>query len=356
MYPVREVSNALQTSIDEVAEALRGNSSFSLLTHVQPDADALGSMLALGMALKQMGKSVTCCTLGSERLRFLPGYERLAEPPRRDPGADVLVYLDCATLARAEPLTDQMPQAELDRPDQNCPDQRDGQRNRALVINIDHHISNEGFGDIIWIDPQSSSVGEMMWLLFTELGTDVDGDMAANLYASIVNDTGQFAFHNTTRRTHEVAGALLHHEFGVNTIHKKLFYERSLAQTRLLARALDSLWLRHDGRVAVMQLSREDFAGAGLGSDDSEGFINQAMNVSGVLTGMFVREVEPELCRVSFRSRGHVDVNVLAGCFGGGGHVRASGCTLNMSLAQALPLLLEALDAAVYDARGDVQG
>ncbi|MCL1853239.1 MAG: bifunctional oligoribonuclease/PAP phosphatase NrnA [Peptococcaceae bacterium] len=318
----------------EVAAALRENDSFALLAHVQPDADALGSMLALGMVLEKMGKSVCYCTQGSERLSFLPGYERLAQQPCLGSDPVVKVYLDCATLARADALTDESRMQECER--RTC-----------LTINIDHHVSNDGYGDMVWIDSQSSSVGEMLWLLFSELGVGIDDAIAANLYASIVNDTGQFAFHNTTRRTHDVAGALLRHDFGVNTIHKKLFYERSLSQTKLLARALESLCLFHENTVAVMKLTQHDFAEVGVDSDDCEGFVNQAMNISGVLTSMFVKEVETGLCRVSFRSRGQIDVNLLAGLFDGGGHVRASGCTLNMPLTQALPLLMDALNGAV---------
>jgi len=321
--------------LNEVAAALRENRTFALMTHVQPDADALGSMLALGMVLEQMGKTVCYVTQGSERLDFLPGYKNLAQPHRclsADP--DAVIYLDCANLDRADLTTDM-----------------GAVRSEGLIINIDHHVSNNGYGDIAWIDPRSSSVGEMLWLLFAELDVGINSEIAANLYASIVNDTGQFAFHNTTQRTHDVAGALLSYEFGVNTIHKKLFYERTLTQTRLLARALESLSLSWSGTVAVMKLSQQDFAEEGVGADDCEGFVNQAMNISGVLTAMFVKEVAPELCRVSFRSRGQIDVNLLAGLFGGGGHVRASGCTMKMPLSLALPQLMEALNAVVSESR-----
>ena len=324
--------------LNEVAAALRRKSLFALRTHVQPDGDALGSLLALGAALEQMGKSVVYCAESSERLSFLPGYEKVGRVS--DSGSvesapvEVVIYLDCATQDRS-----------LEGKETST---RNKERNtRALVINIDHHVSNEGFGDIQWIDTGASSVGEMLWLLFQELGIVIDETIAANLYVSIINDTGQFAFSNTTQRTHEVAGALISHEIGVSNLHKKVFYEKSREQTKLLGRALANLSFLDEGEVAVMYLSRDDFDAVGI-DDDCEGFIAQAMNIRGVQTAVFVKEKDPQMCKVSFRSR-RIDVNRVAAQFGGGGHVRASGCTLKMPLAQALPLLREVLEKAEGD-------
>ena len=312
---------------NKIAEIVRLQNRFGLYTHTKPDGDALGSLLALGLALEKLGKSVHYCSEGMPSLDFLPGYAKLEAEACHD--VDVIIYVDCANCER------NALQTSAARDERNFPP--------PMIINIDHHISNTQFGDVYWIDPASSSVGEMLWFLFEEMGITVDYDMAMNLYTSIVTDTGRFAFYNTTRRTHEVAGRLLETGIEVGPLHTRLFDEKTLPQIKLLAQALNGLYLTGEGRIAVMGLKNEDFTRLGLDSNSSEGFIQMAMDIEGVQAAVLLKESEPGVLKVSLRSRGQIDVNWLASQFGGGGHVRAAGCTLRMPFDQGTALVQTAI-------------
>ena len=169
------------------------------------------------------------------------------------------------------------------------------------MLNLDHHISNQNFGQYNWVDPTASASGELAFAIIKELGGVIDHDIATNLYTAIVTDTGSFQYGNTTAQTHRFAAELLE-DIDLVRIHHYLYDQRPLAQVKLLQRAVSSLYLKADGQIAVMILTRHDFIECEAEDSLSEGLINQGRSIAGVEVAVLLREIEPEGVRVGLRS------------------------------------------------------
>ncbi|MDA8227132.1 MAG: bifunctional oligoribonuclease/PAP phosphatase NrnA [Desulfitobacterium hafniense] len=312
--------NAIQGFIEELRKAPK----VALFSHVSPDGDCIGSMLAIGLALEKIGKEVQFYNQDPmpKNLSFLSGASRL-RPHANELLPDTILFVDCADIRRAGvslPLLE-----------------------GKVLLNLDHHVSNQLFGAYNWVDVEASATGEIARTLILSLGIEIDLDIATNLYTAIVTDTGSFQYSNTTAKTHRIAAELLEAGIDLLNIHNRLFDQKPMAQIKLLTRALNSLELYANGMLGVISLSRKDFRESLAEDCLSEGLINHARSIEGVEVAVLIREVDSGGVKIGFRSNVWFDVNKTASKFGGGGHMRASGCSLDLSMQEAKIKIVSAI-------------
>ncbi|SPF55237.1 DHHA1 domain protein [Candidatus Desulfosporosinus infrequens] len=317
------------SSKKELIEVLRKAPTVALFSHVSPDGDCVGSMLAIGLALEKMGKEVHFYNPDPlpSYLTFLPGSSRISQD-LPNPQPETLLFVDCTDFQRANlSLSEISPE--------------------SMVLNLDHHISNQFFGQFNWVDAQASASAEIALSLINQLGVEIDGDIATNLYVAIVTDTGCFRYSSTTAQTHRLTAELLDRGLDLSRIHHNIFDQKPLAQIKLLQCALSGLEIRSDGQLGVMILSLEDFRKCGAEQELSEGLVNYAQSVEGVEVVVLLKEVGSREIKVGLRSNLWLNVNEIAAKFGGGGHKRAAGCTLQFPMAEAKQNIITAIEEAL---------
>ncbi len=304
---------------------VRAKSSFLITGHMRPDGDLCGTAIALRSALVGLGRKarVVLPEETPERYRHMDGSEYLEVFDGSKLEADAVFVLDSAGLDRIGPVADALP-------------------GNAPIVSIDHHLSNDGFGDVSWVEPEYSSTGEMLYELAKEGGWPLPGVACRGLYAAIVTDTGRFSYSNTRAGALRTAAELV--ELGVSPVAmaRLLYRSKSERELRLQERALASLKLASDGRMSTMSLYFSDFQELGAKPADAQDLAALTVSMAGVELGAFLYELKAgKVTKVSLRSTGTVDVSDLAARFGGGGHAAASGCQLDMPLDQARELLVE---------------
>jgi bifunctional oligoribonuclease and PAP phosphatase NrnA len=322
------------SAASQMAEELRKAPNVALFSHVSPDGDCLGSMLAIGLALEKLGKEVYLVNPDPipQNLSFLPGVDKI-QKTLPEPLPQTLLFVDCGDLQRANLGPEQIP---------------DG----SIVLNLDHHVSNDRFGTLNWVDAEASASGELALALIRELQVKLNQEIAINLYTAILTDTGSFQYSNTTAQTHRLAAELLETGLDLVNIHHQIYDQKPLAQVKLLQCALAKLQLFADGKCAVMLLSLEDFEKTGAEESLSEGLVNHARSIQGVEVAVLLKEVESGKIRAGLRSNLWFNVNETAVRFGGGGHKRAAGCTFMTSLEEAKRLIVQAIEEDMNIGRG----
>ena len=322
-----------RSSMDKMIDSLRKAPEVALFSHVSPDGDCIGSMLAVGLSLEKLGKKITFYNPDPvpRNLAFLPGASRInSELP--DFRGKTLLFIDCSDLQRVNLSKADIPE-------------------KSVVLNLDHHISNEYFGHHNLVNPKASASGEIAYMLIKELGVEISVDIAANLYTALVTDTGCFQYGNTTAQTHRLTAELLEKGLDLALIHHHIFDQKPLAQIKLLQYALNGLEIHADGQLAVMSLSIEDFQKSGAGQELSDGLVNHARSIAGVEAAVLLREVGPELIKGGLRSNLWLNVNEIAAKFGGGGHQRAAGCTFKTSMSEAKQKIVAEIEEALKAGR-----
>jgi phosphoesterase RecJ-like protein len=320
-------------TVRQILDALSRHREFVVACHVNPEGDALGSALALKAFLEEQGKHVKtfCQDPVPHILEFLPGSETVISRISELDLPEAILIVDCAELERTgEEFTQFVA---------NFQDKTSGP-----VINIDHHESNNLFGDINLVRPEASSTCEILYDLFQTSAQDISLTNATCLYTGLVHDTGSFQFPNTTARTLKTGASLVRIGVRPAEVSRNLYENQAPARLKLLALALLTLRFEDNGRRAEMVLTSEMFQKTGTAADAAEGFINYLSAVQGVEVAMLFREQSPKIYKVSFRSREHVDVGKVAASLGGGGHRQASGASLEGSLEQVRNLVHARLD------------
>ncbi len=309
------------------AEVIKTAGSFLLASHMHPDGDAIGSMIGLGLALRDIGKNVAIIS-GQPvppSYHFLPGSEMVSTPQgvhgRR---FDCGIVLDCTGLER-------LPE-EVNKLFDCC----------GTLINIDHHVSNDFFGAVNIVDSSASATAEILYQVLSALKIGISPDVATNLYAALVTDTGSFRYQNTTNRCHLVASLLLERGADHHLVQQCLNEQKTLASIRLLQKGLSTLSLDQEGQVAWMTISRLNCLDEGCRMEESEDLINYPKSIAGVEIAVLFKEIGDHEVRIGFRSKSFADVNALAGRFGGGGHMRAAGCTVKGTLQEVEALVIDA--------------
>jgi phosphoesterase RecJ-like protein len=306
----------------EVIDRIRRGRRVLTFCHENPEADALGSALAIALLVEGSGGVATpvCSDPMPEMYRFLPGMDRfVTAPPAGD--YDLLVVCDCGELSRVGPVLES---------------HRD-LFERVPILDIDHHASNATFGAFDWVDPHSSATCEMATLLAWRMGVPLtawDGMLAAALSAGVVMDTGNFQHPNTTPRTLVVAAALREAGAPLSDIARRIYRTKPASQLILFGRVLSRLEEAAGGRIVWSTLELADLAAAGASAEESEGLVDMLAQARDADVALLFKEAAGET-RVSVRTREAVDATVLTRTFGGGGHARAAGATVYMPLAEA---------------------
>ncbi len=305
-------------SLEEVADLLRRGKKAVICGHTMPDGDSVGSVLAMSFLFSALGieNHVVTPDIIPAAYSFFPGMERVRTINGFPPGCDLAVILDCTDFDR---LGDELSERIRKVPN---------------TVNLDHHISNREFGTLNYVDATASAAAEIVFALIRLMGIPLTEEMAVNLYAAIVMDTGSFRFDNTTARTYEIAAELTRTGIKAAEINADLFEKKDLVHLKLLGYALTCLQTAAAGRVAWAALPLEVMHRFGALDEHADGIINYPRMLDGVEIGLLFREIEAGKVKVGFRSKKHIDVNKLAAAFGGGGHPRAAGCIITGSLAE----------------------
>ncbi|MCE9582692.1 MAG: bifunctional oligoribonuclease/PAP phosphatase NrnA, partial [Planctomycetes bacterium] len=212
----------------------------------------------------------------------------------------------------------------------------------ARVVNIDHHASNPRFGAVNWVEPESGSVGEMVYALGKEAGWKIDRDAAVCLYVAVVTDTGRFMFPSTRPSTHLMAAELLRLGVEPGAINREIWGSKSLAELRLHAEAIRAVRTAEGGRIAWTKLTQQMFDECGITPTESQDYVSMAKSIKGVEVAMLLRPMDSGEVKLSVRTEASCDAAALCAKFGGGGHKRAAGATLKMSLEAAEKAAVEA--------------
>lgn len=294
--------------VAEILDQLMNRNRFLLMTHVDPDADGIGSMLALGRSLTDAGKTVVLLTPKTLEgpLRNLKGSDRIGQRLHPKATCDVAVALDCAEKSRLGDLADFF-----------------DEHNHTL--NIDHHETNDAFADVNLIDPAASSTGELVYRILKMGRFSVHSEVASNLFAAIQTDTGSFKYSNTTPAAMRMGAELIEAGARPWDISREVMDGYGVERLKLLELALSTLEFHFHDRLGMMTLRRDMFEQAGAGPTDSERFVDYPRFVHGVQVAAALREIDKDHYKFSLRSDHSVNVARLAATFGGGGHKRAAG-------------------------------
>ncbi len=324
-----------QKIINTIADIIHRNDNILITTHIRSDPDGISSELALFYLLISMKKNVTIINDSPfpDSLNFLIGKNKLAVnditpefitnsifdaskyQPKSAPAFEVVISLDTPNFARLGKTYEMVPKD-------------------TTVINIDHHISNEYFGDINWVRPHACSTGEMIYDFFKETGQEITPAIATSLYTSIITDTGRFVHANTTPKCLRIASDLI--ELGANPseIAKHLYQTVSFSELKLQAMTINSIKLEAEGKISVLWLTKNMINEAGAAKDiDTQIFTDTPLSIENVEVGVMLKEFNNNNeIKVSLRSKNDIDVNEIAKTFGGGGHIKASGCEIKGSI------------------------
>ncbi len=314
-------------SAQEVVAELRRRGSFVMVSHVKPDGDTLGAGLALGLALKSLGKRVAYFQQDSvpRNLRFLPDAEFVRRTLPSDLPADTLyIFCDMSDWRRAG---EHLPQVE-----------------RENMLDIDHHLGNSLFGKLNFVLENECSTGSVVMYLLRGLGVTIDRRIATCILATIMTDTGGFMHSNTTPAALELAAELMRHGADKEEITQEVFLRKRVAATKLLARIIEAMRLEYDGRYCYSYVDDAMLAETGADGEDTEDTVNTLLGQEGVDVAALFKAIEGEI-RVSLRSSGRLNVQAAAQRLGGGGHFRASGLTYHGSLQEAFAAVEAALVA-----------
>jgi phosphoesterase RecJ-like protein len=321
------VGNRAGDPAGEILRVLSNGERFLVCSHARPDGDAVGSVLAFGMLLEQMGKRADLVT--ADRIpavyRFLPGAGGIRSALRVHGPYDAAILLECDGLERS------------------------GLRGleEFFVINIDHHISGRFYAHLNWIDRTAASVGELVYRLVKAAGARITPEMAACLYTTVLTDTGSFTYGAVGASTFALARELVLAGADPTAIAREVYYSAPASKVMLLGAALNKL--HREGKLACLWITNQDMVRTRAAEEDCEGIVNFALGIAGVEAAAFLRELPEGRIRLSLRGKGKIDVAAIAGKLGGGGHENAAGCTLEGPLERALDEILTELRRAVDD-------
>jgi phosphoesterase RecJ-like protein len=317
------------TDLAAVAEAIRANDRFVVVSHENPDGDSLGSLLAMTLALRQLGKEAVMYLSGDAPLPreygFMP-FDGLTREVPGDMSERVLVAVDCAKADRIGPSPEPLLRAKL-------------------TVDVDHHHDNSRFGDINLIDARASSTGEVLRDVFRELDVEITPEIAEPLYIALVTDTGRFQYANTTPKALRLAAELVEAGADVHEVFQQVYESVEFAKLKLLARALERARVLEGGRIVVSVLQRRDFEEVGAVEAYAEGIIDYLRAVEGSELAVLIREPPREggpTHRVSLRSSvDELDVSAIAREFGGGGHRQAAGFSSEEPIERIIEIVRE---------------
>lgn len=316
----------MNRELHQSKQFLMEHDHFLVVSHVQPDGDAVSSTLAVGWLLSCLGKNYVMVNEGPipKRMDYLWQADQIhdlsAAPLERK--FEHVICVDCADFRRVGTTKEWF---------------ADG----VKLLNIDHHPTNDAFGTVNMVVPDAAATAEILYDFVSYMGLELNKEVATALYTGILTDTGGFRYASTTPKVMEIASRLL--EYGVDgpALSELLLEQMTLPQLRLLTRALNGLQISEDGLIAWVSITDEDLQATGASHEDMEGIVNYPRNIQGVETGLLFKVINEQAVKVSMRSAGKVDVAKVAKHFGGGGHIRAAGARMEGTLDMIIPQVLE---------------
>lgn len=316
------------SDIEAALQFIKDHDDFLVVAHVQPDGDAISSTLIIGWLLRKWGKTFTMmnnnCPPG--RLGFLSNsediviYEQLGHDADRTYSA--IICVDCADYERIGKVVDWV-------------------HSDANILNIDHHPTNNRYGSVALIREDAAATAEILFDMLSYAQIELDIEVATAMYTGLLTDTGGFRYSNTSSHVMQVAAQLLNYGVQGSQIADRLLEQMSLAQMLLIKRGLSRLAFTEDHRVSWLFITPQDMMDTGALNEDLEGLVNYPRNIEGVDVGILFKQLEDERVKVSLRSNEKADVSAIAQHFGGGGHVRAAGCTIYKPLHEAIKEVIE---------------
>ena len=313
--------------IAEICRAILQRQRFVITSHARPDGDAIGSQVAMAYALRQLGKEVQMVDADPPPPQFaeFPGVGDIRISATIDGPFDAAIVMECGDLSRTGV----------------------GGLDKYFIINIDHHPGNKSFGAINWFDPGAAACSEMVFDVIEALGVKLTPEIATHIYVAILTDTGGFHFSHITPRTFEICRRCTEAGAEPQAIARAVYDSGTMGRLRLMGAVLHNLEFEAGGRAALAALTLTLLQETGATQEDSEGLINIPLNVKDIQAVAFLKEIATDTFRVSLRSKGSVDVNRVAGNFGGGGHRNAAGCTLSGPYATVRAKLVTELKQAL---------
>jgi phosphoesterase RecJ-like protein len=297
--------------LERIAEIISSGHRFLVASHVRPDGDAIGSILAMYHALSDMGKDVVVYNRDTtpEVYRFLTASEAIVHSIESADAFDAAILLDCSDMERVGDEVERIGAA-------------------GRIINIDHHVSNNGFSPLSLVDTKASSTGEIIYGLIEMLGVTITQDIATSIYTAIMTDTGSFCYSNTTTDTLKLAARLVEAGADPRRIAENVYETKPLVQIKLMEEALHTLEIDWKGKIGSIVVTQGMLAELGALPEHTEGLVDLVRSIAGVDVAVFYQEMSKNNFKASLRSKRDIDVEKVAREFDGGGHVNASACRL----------------------------
>ncbi|MEJ2155944.1 MAG: bifunctional oligoribonuclease/PAP phosphatase NrnA [Desulfobacteraceae bacterium] len=306
--------------IDRIIDQLNKSRTVLVASHTNPDGDAIGALLATGLALRAMQKEV--CMYNESAIpavyRFLPSVRKIGQNFDAIERYDTILILDCGSLERVGKMASQLKKGQI-------------------IINIDHHVTNTKFGNLQWIDPNACATAEIIYRLIKRLGSTFDCPIATAIYTGILTDTGSFRFSSTNQQAFAICAEMIENGANPYEVAQHVYGHYSLGRIKLLNLALDSLEISPNGKVSIMSLTQDMLDTTRTQEEDIDGIINYARRIEDVKVAALIHEVAGygrarRQYHVSLRSDGDVNVALIAAQFGGGGHANAAGFSVEATL------------------------
>lgn len=312
-------------NIKDIIDLINKNNKFAIVSHTSPDGDCMGSMLGLYNSLINYSKCVDVYMddIIPNRLNFMPGVEKIKNTFNNEK-YDIVFALDCGDTKRLGSFSNQLLQS-------------------GLVINIDHHMSNDMYGNLNYVLPNMCSVGEIIYNIISEGNLPINKEVATCLYVSIVSDTGGFKYSNTSPSTLITVAKLLDFDINHSKIYTKILDEKTKEQINLSSMVTSTLETHFNDSVAILTVTQDMLKSAGVDDNETGDLVNIARDINTVEVGILIKEKEANLYKVSLRSKEYIDVRIVAESFGGGGHIKASGCAIEGPLEEVKEKILKKL-------------
>lgn len=320
--------------LKKIAKVVEENNSFLVVSHTNPEGDAIGSTLAISTYLLERNKRVIIFNEDkiAKMFHFLPNVEKFVNKIDDTLTTDVLISVDCGDIKMTGPQIIKFVE------EKRC----------NLILNLDHHLTNTYFGDINLVYPEAPSAGVILYYLFKEIPIQISYNLAICIYTTILVDTGSFRYTGATKEAFTIAGELV--EVGVDPwkVAREIYENQPIERIKLLALVLNTLQLSKSKKVASIRITEDMYKKTGATYEMTDGFINYPRSIEGVEVAFILREHEKGT-KVSFRSLGNIDVSKIASMFGGGGHHNASGCIIEMGIPEVEKMLFETIDRLIEE-------
>lgn len=324
------MNNLILENMEKAIKIIDKSKNIFIASHINPDGDNMGSMLALYLALKKSNKNVIVLKSDfiPEDFMFLPGSNSIEEYKEHLGPIDVLIALDSSDENRLGDNKSLLQQA-------------------THIINIDHHISNSMFGDINIVDAGAAATGELVYKFIKKMGIKLDLDIGTNLYTAISTDTGKFSYESVTSDTHRIIAELIEVGIDFNDINIKIYESMSLSRTQLFIEALSTLKTYKNGTIATVSVTQNMLNRTNTTMEDTEGIVSFVRKISTVEVACLLKELEETDIKISLRSKKYVDVASICECFQGGGHIRAAGCSIYSNIEDAEKKIVKKIKEAI---------